>query len=123
MLKPVWIEVPVKDINRAAKFYQSVFQLEAGEVANDGVRETITLVNTSEGGAPGISLNKTANFEPSDKGMFLYLDVGDDMPNALTRVTAAGGTVVTPKTSMGAAGSYAAVKDTEGNLFGLYCYP
>lgn len=123
MLKPIWIEIPVKDINRAAKFYQSVFELEPAEVQNDGVRETAILVNASEEGAPGISLNQTASFEPSDKGLFLYLDVGDDMPNALNRVTAAGGTVVTPKTSMGATGSYAAVKDTEGNLIGLYCLP
>ncbi|NJM06467.1 VOC family protein [Candidatus Gracilibacteria bacterium] len=116
----VWIEIPVKDLDRAMAFYQAVFQSEPTEVFDEGVRRTTTLANTTEGGRAGISLNQTANFAPSDKGVFVYIDLGDKLSAALERVTAAGGTVVEEKTSMGDAGNYASIKDTEGNLLALY---
>jgi hypothetical protein len=118
----VWIEIPVKDLDRAMAFYQAVFQLAPTEVLDEGVRRTTTLVNTTEGGRAGISLNQTANFEPSDKGAFVYIDAGEALPAYLERVAAAGGTVVEGKTSMGSAGNYASFKDTEGNLLALYSY-
>jgi uncharacterized protein len=47
-----------------------------------------------------------------------YLAV-DSIEDAIARVTANGGGVVTPKTDIGV-GWYAAVTDTEGNELGLY---
>lgn len=122
MLKPVWIEIPVKDLERALAFYRSVFELEATEIEDDGERRTTTLSNTGEDGAPGIALNQTANFEPSDKGVLIYVDAGGSINETLPRVEPAGGKVVTPKTSMGQAGNYALILDTEGNTLALYDY-
>lgn len=113
-----WIEVPVQDIERASKFYSQVFGLEGKSIADDGTRRTVTL--TDEDAALGLSLNQTANFEPSDKGVYLYYSAGDDMDAARSRVVEAGGTLVTEKIAMGDAGYYCSVKDTEGNLFGLW---
>lgn len=122
-MQAVWIEFPVKDLDRAMAFYQTVFDLQPTEIVDDGVRRTTTLVSmTPESGSPGISLNQTVNFEPSNNGAYVYLDVGPDLTPNLARVVAAGGTVVAPKTSMGSAGNYATVLDTEGNLLGLYSY-
>lgn len=120
MVAVVWIEVPVKDIDRALKFYQSVFDLPPVEIGDDGVRRTATLFNGTEGGAPGFSLNQTQNFEPSDKGPLIYLHLDDDLQPILDRATQAGGVVVEGKTSMGSAGFYATVRDTEGNILALY---
>ena len=55
-MQAVWIEIPVKDIDRAMKFYQAVFALQSTEVGTDEVRRTTTLVNTTQEGKPGISL-------------------------------------------------------------------
>ena len=118
-MQPVWIEIPVKDLERAMKFYQALFALEATEVGADDVRRTTTLYYSPEGGL-GVSLNQTNNFEPSDKGTLVYLDAGEDLTEHLKRVEPAGGTVVEPKTSMGEAGYYATFRDTEGNLLALY---
>jgi predicted enzyme related to lactoylglutathione lyase len=118
-MQAVWIEIPVKDLDRAMKFYQALFNLAATEVGADDVRRTTTLYYTSEGG-PGISLNQTNNFEPSDKGTLVYLDTGEDLTEHLSRVEPAGGAVVEQKTSMGEAGYYATFRDTEGNLLALY---
>lgn len=122
-MQAVWIEIPVKDLDRAMAFYQRVFELQQTEVGADSVRRTTTLVNPTDGGSAGISLNQTANFEPSDHGPLVYLNVGEDLTPHLQRVEAAGGKVVEPKTSMGSAGSYATFVDTEGNLLALYSYP
>ena len=120
-MQAVWIEIPVKNIERALTFYQTVFKLQPTEVMMDDTRRTTTLVDTSAGG-PGISLNQTPNFEPSDKGPLVYLDTGEDLTDHLNRVEPAGGKIVEPKTSMGEAGNYATVLDTEGNLLAFYSY-
>lgn len=120
MLETVWVEIPVKDIERALKFYQAVFKLGAVEIAEDGTRRTAILFNGSEEGKPGVSLNQTQNFEPSDKDVYLYLNTGEDFDGHLNRVEPAGGKIVVPKTSMGAMGNYATIHDTEGNAWGLY---
>ncbi|HEY0607402.1 MAG TPA: VOC family protein [Herpetosiphonaceae bacterium] len=119
-MQVVWVEIPVQDLDRASKFYQTVFNLQPTEIGDDGVRRTTTL--TSQNQQPGLSLNQTKNFEPSDKGPLVYLDTGEDLPGHLSRVESAGGKVVEPKTSMGEAGNYATILDTEGNLLALYSY-
>ncbi|MDZ4768065.1 MAG: VOC family protein [Chloroflexota bacterium] len=111
-----WVEFPVIDIERAAKFYQHVFKMDEGSRYDDEQRRTLIL---SGDGMPGFSLNQTANFEPSDKGAYVYLSCGDDLGGHMARVTEAGGTVMTEKTSMDDTVSYCTVKDTEGNVFGL----
>lgn len=121
-MQAVWVEIPVKDLDRAAAFYQAVFQFAPTEVGDDGTRRTTTLTNTSPEGRPGISLNQTTNFEPSRTGTLVYIDAGEDLSEHLSRVEPAGGTVIEPKTSMGDAGNYATFLDTEGNLLALYSY-
>lgn len=116
-IQVVWVEVPVKDIDRAAQFYRAVFDISY-EIVDDGVRRTATLTNADVGS--GFSLNQTKDFEPSDKGPLAYLDAGDDLNAILPKVEPAGGKVIAPKTSMGAAGNYALIQDTEGNVLALY---
>jgi predicted enzyme related to lactoylglutathione lyase len=123
MLTIVWIEVPVKDLERAMKFYQAVFGFEATEISDEGVRRTTTLSGSGETGNPGFSLNQNADFHPGDKGPLVYLMTDGDLPETLAKVEAAGGTIVEGKTEMGSAGFYATFKDTEGNLFALYGMP
>ena len=119
-LSAVWIEFPVKDIERALKFYKALFDCDA-KIVDDGERKTATIAEYTESHPLGISLNQTSNFEPSDKGAYVYLTAGDDDLSAtLAKVEAAGGKALTGKVSMGEAGYYATVQDTEGNVFGLY---
>jgi uncharacterized protein len=122
MMQAVWVEIPVKDIERAAKFYQAVFDLQPTEISDDGARRVTVVANISPEGKAGISLNQTRNFEPSDKGTLVYFDVGEDLTDHLNRVEGAGGKIVERKTSMGETGHYATVLDTEGNVLALYSY-
>lgn len=122
MLRAVWVEIPVKDLERAMQFYQTVFDLEPTEIVDDGVRRTTTLFSGSAEGIAGISLDQTQNFEPSDKGVLVYMDTGEDSTEHLRRAESAGGKIVEPQTSMGGAGNYATILDTEGNMLALYSY-
>jgi predicted enzyme related to lactoylglutathione lyase len=115
-MQAVWIEIPVVNITRAATFYRTIFDLPPVEIMDDGVRKTATLINAN----PGISLNQTAGFTPSDKGVYVYFQLSGTDSNPLLKVEEAGGKIVQEKTSMGDAGWYASVLDTEGNIIGLY---
>lgn len=115
----VWVEIPVKDIERAAKFYGRVFG-GAPKIHDDGVRRSATLTNT-QGNGVGASLTQIEGFEPSDKGPLVYMLAADgDITAALAKVEPAGGKVTAPKTSMGAAGFYGLFQDTEGNVLAFY---
>ena len=116
----VWVEIPVLDMNRAVAFYNAVFRLQA-EVYDDGERLSAVLWMIE--GAPGCSLTQTAGFRPSADGPWIYLHSEDPLDELLARVEAAGGEILTPHTSMGEAGSYTAIRDTEGNTLALYTAP
>lgn len=118
-MRSVWVEIPVKDIERALRFYSAVFELSA-EITDDGVRRTTTIFHGSDNSG-GVSLNKTANFDPGANGPLIYFEAGDDLSTTLARVAPAGGTVIIPKTPMGEGmGFYATFHDSEGNTLALY---
>jgi predicted enzyme related to lactoylglutathione lyase len=114
-MQAVWVEIPALDIERAAKFYESVFGLPTGEIVNDGARRTVTFANGEHGA--GISLNQTADFPSSATGPLVYFSGASD---SLEQVEASGGKVLLPRTSMGESGFYALVLDSEGNQLALY---
>lgn len=116
----VWVEIPVLDMTRAVAFYNALFQLQA-EVYDDGERLSAVLWMIE--GAPGLSLNQTEGFRPSADGPWIYIYSEDPLEELLARVEAAGGEVLTPLTPMGEAGSYTAIRDTEGNTIALYTPP
>ena len=119
-MQAVWVEIPVKDIERALQFYRTVFDLPATEISTDDVRRVAVLVNATQEGQVGVSLNQAKNFESGDKGVLVYLSTGEDLTDYLNRVESAGGKIVERKTSMGEAGNYATIRDTEGNVVALY---
>lgn len=116
-LQVVWVEVPVKEIDRAQKFYETVFDVKSDGITDDGVRK-ITTFRIGEGQA-GITLNQTANFEPRDNGVLIYVMTDDPIKEALQKIEEAGGAIVTEPDAMGDA-FYAIFKDTEGNVLALY---
>jgi predicted enzyme related to lactoylglutathione lyase len=59
-------------------------------------------------------------FEPSMKGTLVYLNAGKDLSIPLSKVEAAGGKILLPKTSLGGNGFMAHITDTEGNKIALH---
>lgn len=54
-------------------------------------------------------------YEPANKGSLVYLNGGDDLSVPLSKVEAAGGKILMPKTAIGPNGFMAHFNDTEGN--------
>lgn len=52
-LQAIWVEIPAKDLERAMAFYHTVFELEMGQIDDEGVRRHTALAQL-EGGSPGI---------------------------------------------------------------------
>lgn len=113
-----WFEIPVRDMARAATFYEQVF--EVALVLN----EAGPLVMAWFPIAPGLSgaagtLIQGEGYEPSPFGTLVYFEVAD-IDATLARVEAMGGRVVLPKASIGEHGFIAHFEDSEGNRIALH---
>lgn len=115
----VWFEIAATDLERAKKFYSEVFQLEMQYV--DMPDSPMYMMGSSAEGIAGASgaLVKSADNVPSTSGTIVYFYC-DDVAVEASRVEAAGGTLIVPKTSLGEFGFMAMFIDTEGNKVGMH---
>jgi predicted enzyme related to lactoylglutathione lyase len=113
-----WFEIFVTDLDRAARFYQTVLNVELRR-ESEGGRPMAIFNSAVEDGVGGALVRQTGR-EPTDNGVIIYLDADGKLDASLARVERAGGKVLMPKTDIGAPGFIALVRDTEGNLVGLH---
>jgi uncharacterized protein len=114
----VWFELPVVDLDRAIKFYSTVFGFQMRVQEFDGVPMGFFPM---EGFDNGGALVKGDDYQPSSRAATVYFNGGDDLSEPLSRVEAAGGKLVVPKTDIGEGMGYFAIfLDTEGNRVGLH---
>jgi len=115
-----WFEIPVGKMERARKFYETVFDIVISIHELDGL---IMGWFPSAPGKPGAmgSLVQHSMYIPSDtKGPILYFSC-KDLSKELNRVEAAGGSILQPKKEIGEGhGFMALVKDSEGNRIALH---
>jgi len=113
-----WFEIPVKDLERARKFYGKVFDVELTVEEMGGM--TMAMFPFTQG-APGAAgaLVKGASYKPSHSGTVVYFSV-EDIPETLRRISVHGGKTLMPKTSIGQYGAIAQYEDTEGNRLALH---
>jgi predicted enzyme related to lactoylglutathione lyase len=111
-----WVEIPAADFERAVNFYSTILasKLRAGEFM--GVPHGF--FDDAKGGSGGAVIATT---DPTlyAGGPLVYMHV-DNLDEVVGRVTAAGGAVLLPKTSIGPQGTIAVIRDTEGNRVGLH---
>ena len=108
-----WFEIPANDIDRAVKFYSKVLNTELQQQEMMGTKMAF-FTNEAEG--VGGSICSGEGYTPSANGAKIYLNGGEDLAEPLSRVEAAGGKVVLPKTKItDEIGYMATIIDTEGN--------
>jgi predicted enzyme related to lactoylglutathione lyase len=113
-----WFEIPVKDIERAKKFYEKVLGLELTIEEMEPFTMAWFPMTQGAPGAPG-ALIKGESYEPSHAGTVVYFTV-DDIDETLRRINANGGKTLLPKKSIGEYGFIAHFEDTEGNRLALH---
>lgn len=113
-----WFEIPVKDMNRAKKFYASVLGKELQDM--DMPNMELAAFPMIQGGEYSTgALIKADGYEPSQTGTVVYFSC-EDVNNELAKVEASGGKIVVPKSSIGQHGFIAHIIDTEGNKVALH---
>ncbi len=116
-----WFEIPVKDMERAIKFYETVFGLKLERHAM-GPMDSAWFPWIQGGMGAGGSLAKAKGYKPSKDGVLIYMTAtSGDLANELGRVEAAGGKIREPKKLITEDIGYMAVFiDTEGNCVALH---
>jgi uncharacterized protein len=116
-----WFEIPVRDIDRAMNFYGAVFETQ---LQKQDMETSVMAFLPDHGGVGGAIVqvhDQAWGYAPSHSGTIVYLNGGEDLSTPLSRVEAAGGKVITPKTDIGGGfGYFAFFEDTEGNRVGLH---
>ncbi|HEX9136593.1 MAG TPA: VOC family protein [Nitrospirota bacterium] len=113
-----WFEIPVKDLDRAVKFYEKVFDVKLSPEEMGGMKMALFPFSQDAPGAAG-SLIKGESYEPSHAGTVVYFSV-EDIPETLRRINANSGKTLMPKTAIGQYGFIAQYEDTEGNRLALH---
>jgi len=112
-----WFEIPVTNMDRALKFYNTIFGAEMSAMeAMSGFKMAMFPSEEGVGGA----LLQGEGYVPSKEGAVIYLNGGDDLSGPLGKVEAAGGQVITEKMDIGENGFIGFFIDTEGNKVGIH---
>jgi predicted enzyme related to lactoylglutathione lyase len=119
-----WFEIPVADINRAQKFYETIFGISM--VPMDSPQLQMRMFPIEDPMNIGGAICKSGDFyKPSaDSGPLVYLNANPDVRIVLDKIEAAGGKIVVPKTEISPEyGHMAVFLDTEGNRVALHSVP
>jgi hypothetical protein len=114
----VWFDIPVRDIDRALRFYSAVLG-KTLKKEQAGFGAAVVLLPHDEGSIGG-SLVQSMDAKPSDSGPLLYLNTHDRLEEALRAVERHGGKVVSEVQSIAPFGYRAIVLDSEGNRIALH---
>jgi predicted enzyme related to lactoylglutathione lyase len=112
-----WFEIPATDLDRATRFYEKTLDVA---LRREIFFEMPMSVFPSERPGVGGALAAIPHLVPSAQGTLVYLNANGKIDACLERVTAAGGAVIQPKTSIGQFGFIARIRDSENNVVGLH---
>lgn len=116
----IWFEIPAIDIDRAAKFYSTVFDFPPMQSMDFGGFK-MAFFPSDGTGLMGGALCKGDGYKPSSDGTLIYLSASPDLNVALSKVEASGGKVITPKKIITEKYGYMAIFiDSEGNRIALH---
>jgi predicted enzyme related to lactoylglutathione lyase len=110
-----WFEIPVTDLDVSMKFYAEVFGMELS-IDNSGPNPMVVFPTADA--SRGVSGHLYPG-TPSENGPTIHLVVPDTLEAARSRLTAAGGTAISPDIEI-PAGRFFYARDPDGNSIGLF---
>lgn len=113
-----WFEIYVNDMNRAKKFYESVFEGKLSKIG-DGQPEMWGFPGEMNVAGAAGSLVKMDGFEAGRNSVLVYFSCTDCAVEEKKAVQF-GGRIQRPKMSIGEYGFVSLVVDSEGNMIGLH---
>lgn len=120
-----WFEIPVSNMERAMKFYETVLGLKLDR--NQMGPSDMAWFPWIDGayGSGGSLVHNEELYKPTANGVMVYLSApSGDLANELAKVEAAGGKVIQEKTKISDEhGFMAIIIDSEGNQIALHSRP
>ncbi|MCB0711893.1 MAG: VOC family protein [Ignavibacteriae bacterium] len=112
-----WFEIPAHDFERAVLFYETILETKLHRFGSPGEDYAFFDHQNSVGGG----ITRHPGNVPSQSGVLVYLNGGDDLQPILDRVESAGGKVLSNKELISEEIGYSALfLDTEGNRLALH---
>ncbi len=119
MQNPVrWFEIYVADMNRAKKFYESLFNIKLSPMPFSEGEMWGFPSNPDQWGCSG-SLVKIHGLTPSGVSTIIYF-ASEDCAIEEKAIPKLGGKIHKPKMAIGQYGFIALAVDTEGNMIGIH---
>jgi predicted enzyme related to lactoylglutathione lyase len=113
--RAVWFDIPVTDLDRAAKFYAAVLGVRVNkETFGDS---SFCVIEHREGNGGCLVPNHA---EIAAGGVLIYLNVDGRIRDAVAKVVPNGGTVIEDTHAIGPHGFRTIVLDSEGNRVALH---
>jgi predicted enzyme related to lactoylglutathione lyase len=114
-----WFEIPVADLDRAQAFYEKLLgRTLRREIFGGDPLAVFPYDDPATGGCLIAGSHRAAT---AGHGIRIYLDCSPSIDAALSRVAAAGGQIIKPKSALPPGmGFIAHLRDTEGNDIGLH---
>ena len=115
-----WFEIPVADIERAQRFYETLL---ARSMRREQMGpQTLAIFPYEPGQSVGGALLQSATAPaPSTEGTLVYLDASPSLDVVLSRASELGAKVLLPKLQLPRdIGFIAHIVDSEGNRIGLH---
>jgi uncharacterized protein len=116
-----WFEIPVLDITRATKFYETIFGVKMEKMQEMmGMKMAGFPADMGNGKASG-ALVQSQQHKPSIDGCVIYLNANPAIQTIIDRIEKEKAKVLIPKTQISPEIGYMAIfVDTEGNKVALH---
>jgi predicted enzyme related to lactoylglutathione lyase len=116
-----WFEIPVRDIDRAQRFYETLLNRPLRREAM-GPETTLAVFPYTQCSGAGGCLFAGANAPmPTTSGTVVYLNAEPSLNVVLARLPEAGGKLLLPRVDLpDGMGAFAHIEDCEGNRVGLH---
>ena len=120
-----WFEIPTTDIERAQKFYETIFGITLSPMDLPNIKMRMFPLEDMITQVGGALVYSDGFHKPSaTDGPLLYLNGNPDVQFILDKVEAAGGEILVPKTTISPEyGDMAVIIDTEGNRIAFHNIP
>ncbi|HNP20376.1 MAG TPA: VOC family protein [Fulvivirga sp.] len=117
-----WFELPVAKMDRAIKFYETVFEIKIERQNLEGLDMAWFPANHQGGGAMGSLVHMPKFYTPGIQGPLIYFTAhSGDLDNEIGRVEGAGGKIIQGKKLISEdIGYMGLIMDTEGNRVALH---
>ena len=117
-----WFEIPVTNLDRAVKFYETVFDIKLSRNQFGTLEMAWFPMEDEKPGTAGSLVCMPENYTPSSDGVLVYFtSQGGNLTTELSKVEQAGGKVLMPKKQISEDHGYMGLfLDTEGNRIAVH---